>query len=693
MVKNLGFTRLSLAVCIASLAAGTHAENTAVEELQEYTVTSTRVEKDSLKVPAAISAVGQDDIQLGRQQLGMDESLVNIPGIFMLNRYNFSQDLRIAIRGFGSRAAFGIRGIKVYADGIPATLADGQSGVDAIDLGSASRMEVIRGPASSIYGSASGGVINVFTEEGTADPFIEGRFTYGEYDYQKYQVKAGGEIDKLNYLVNVSQTKMDGFRTHSHVEHQSINSKFIYRIDDASDFTTIFNAVNSPNADDAGSLNAAAVAANPTQAGGFNGANLTRDAGEELDQQKLGFVYRRQLNKNHAIKLRNYYVFRDFANKLPIASSGIVNIDRTFMGGGAEYIYSDTLMGHNNRLIIGFDIDDQDDDRTRFDNNNGTQGALVFDQNESVMSRGVFIQNELDLTEQLQLTVGARYDVVEFDVSDNFLSNGDDSGKIDFDELSPMAALMFSVSQSLNIYGNISTAFETPTTTEFANPAAGGTAGGFNPALGPQTATNYEIGIKGLLPGQVRYDVALFKIDVEDELTTFQIVGDGRSFFSNAGESTRKGVEAGLSFSPFSGLTTSLAYTYSDFTYDKFTRNATVFDGNQLPGVPKHQFHAEISYYHPSGFYTSWDMLHVGSLFADDANTTRVNAYHVANLRMGHSARYGDWEISPYLGVNNLFGENYNSNIRLNAFGSRFFEPAPDRNMYAGVSMRYMFGK
>ncbi len=691
MVIKSGITRMSLAVCIASLAAGTHAATSAVEELQEYTVTSTRVEKDSLKVPAAISTVSQDDIQLGRQQLGMDESLVNIPGVFMLNRYNFSQDLRIAIRGFGARAAFGIRGIKVYADGIPQTLADGQSGVDTIDLGSASRMEVIRGPASSLYGAASGGVINIYTEDGPADPFVEGRFTYGEYDYQKYQVKAGGQQDRLNYMVNLSQTKMDGFRGHSHVENQLVNSKFIYKIDDASDFTTIFNAVNSPNADDAGALTAAEVAADRSQG---RARNIQFDAGEELDQQKLGFVYSRQLNKNHSIKLRNYYVFFDFANKLPFTDGGIVNIDRVFMGGGAEYIYSDTFMGHNNRLIMGFDIDDQDDDRSRFNNNNGTIGALSFDQNESVMSRGVFIQNELSLTDKLQLTIGARYDVVEFDVSDKFLGDGDDSGKIDFDELSPMVGLSWSVSQALNFYGNVSTAFETPTTTEFANPANNGTAGGFNPALGPQTATNYEIGVKGLLPGQVRYDVALFKIDVKDELSSFELVAaPGRDFFRNAGESSREGLEAALSFKPFRGLTTSLAYTFSDFTYDTFRPGTSVFDGNQLPGIPRHQFHAEVSYYHPSGFYTSWDMLHVGSFFADDANTTRINAYHVANLRMGHSATYGNWEVSPYLGVNNLFGEDYNSNVRLNATFGRFFEPAPDRNIYAGVSARYMFGR
>ena len=208
------------------------------EDLEELIVTSTRIEQSILKVPAAVSYVGKSDIQRARQQLGLDESLVRVPGLFMQNRYNFSQDLRISIRGFGARAAFGIRGIRIFVDGIPATLPDGQSGVDSIDIGSTDNIEVIRGPASSLYGTASGGVISITTEDGPETPFVEGRYTLGKYDMNKYQLKTGGQTDSINYLMNLSYTDIDGYREQSETENTLFNSRFRYDINDASSFTT-----------------------------------------------------------------------------------------------------------------------------------------------------------------------------------------------------------------------------------------------------------------------------------------------------------------------------------------------------------------------------------------------------------------------------------------------------------------------
>ena len=195
-------------------------------ELDEITVESTRVDEPQYRVPAAIGTVTQDEIQLGRQQLGLDESLANIPGVFFQNRYNFAQDLRVSIRGFGARSAFGIRGVKIFQDGIPSTLPDGQGGVDDIDLGSATRIEVIRSPISSLYGSSSGGAINIYTEDGPETPFVEGALSLGEYGYEKEQIKAGGQTGKLNYLVNASHLRLDGYRDFSANELTLFNSKF-----------------------------------------------------------------------------------------------------------------------------------------------------------------------------------------------------------------------------------------------------------------------------------------------------------------------------------------------------------------------------------------------------------------------------------------------------------------------------------
>ncbi|RMF90219.1 MAG: TonB-dependent receptor [Nitrospinota bacterium] len=653
-------------------------------KLQPNIVTAPRVAKPLLEVPAAVGAVEKEDIQLGRQQLGLDESLVKIPGLFFQNRFNFAQDLRIAIRGFGARAAFGIRGVKILVDGIPETLPDGQAQVDNIDLGSAERIEVIRGPTSSLYGNASGGVISIITEEGPEEPFVETRLSWGEFRFQKYQLKTGGQHGPLNYLVNLSRLDMEGFREHSGTENVLVNSKLRLDIDETSTVTALINFAHAPIADDPGALTREQAEADPRQA---RDRNVQFDAGEDITQGRFGLVYQKRFGQSHELSANAYYVFRDFANKLPFQGGGSVDFDRFVVGGGMKYIYTTQIWGRRNRLTLGIDLELQNDDRRRFDNNNGQLGDLVFNQEEEVSSIGPFIQDEFRLLKNLELTVGVRYDRVRFSVEDFFLSDGDDSGARTLDKFSPMIGLLYTFSPALHIYGNVSTSFETPTTTEFANPSG---RGGFNPDLEPQKATNYEIGVKGNWRGRWSYELALFTVRVEDELIPFELPDNpGRTFFRNAGKSTRNGVELGLKAELWKGLTASVAYTFSDFFFEEFRTEDGVFDDNEIPGIPKHQLHGEIAYFHPSGLYGIWDILFVDKFFADNANTVQNDAYTIANLRLGYVGQFGNWEVSPFLGLNNLFDDQYNANVRLNAFGGRFFEPGPDFNVYGGLSLSH----
>jgi len=382
--------------------------------LDEMVVTGTRTEQKLGDVPLAISLVSMRDIQLGRQGLNLDESLARVPGLFMQNRYNFAQDLRVSIRGFGSRASFGIRGIKVFADGIPVTLPDGQSGTDDLDIGSAESIEVIRGPSASLYGTASGGVISLTTEEPPAEPFVETKLTAGEFGHQKYQFKTGGQSGRLGYLINTSYMEMDGFRDHSEVEHGLINSKFRYDIDDTSSLTAIVNAVDSPTANDPGGITRADVAADRTQA---QPRNLSSNAGEEFDQQRVGLVYDKNFGEKHELRLRGYSMWKDFQTFIPIGShipfvgdDGVVEFDRKFFGGGGRYTYRDYLLGMPNRLTVGFDMEVQRDDRQRFINNAGVKGDRVFDQLEKAESLGVYFRNETELSESVTLSLGGRFD-------------------------------------------------------------------------------------------------------------------------------------------------------------------------------------------------------------------------------------------------------------------------------------------
>lgn len=651
------------------------------------TITPTRVEKNIEDIPAAVSIVGQDNIQLGTQQLALDESLSPIPGLFFLNRYNFAQDLRASIRGFGARSNFGIRGIKIIVDGIPETLADGQGSVDGVDIGSARQISVIRGPASALYGNASGGAILIETEQATGLPFAEFRMTLGDFTYTKPQVKVGGGgSGKLNYLMSVSDTSIDGYRDHSEFENTQFNGRFDYSLSDSSSLMTSIHYTDQPIANDPGGINAADAAANPEQA---RDRNVTFDAGEALEQTRIGLIFKTELNSNEEFEARVYNTDRDFNNKLPFQGGGAVELDRNFVGGGLKYTRKGNLGGKPNRMLVGIDYDRQDDDRSRFDNLQGVIGAQTLNQNELVTSIGTFLQNETGLSDNLELTLGLRYDDIEFDVTDSFLSDGDDSGKVNLDHFSPMVGLSYRKNNNTRYYATLSNSFETPTTTEFANPAGGG----FNQALEPQEATNYEIGIK--TKGEnYRFEAALFHIDIDEELTPFELPGQpGRSFFENAGSSDRNGLEIAYIRQLTGQIELTTSYTYSDFKFDHFTNeDGDVFDGNTTPGIPEDLLHINLSWKGSSGFYSSLNSTYTGELFADNENLNKVDSYAVSDLRMGFNDFNKDWEIETFMGVNNLFDEDYNSNIRINAFGGRYFEPAPDRNLFFGITVRKKFG-
>ena len=526
---------------LLSLAAlmPAHAQDAQEDDgLDEIVVTATRVETSMRDLTRSVSIIDKDRIQRGTQQLALDEALAGVPGLYLQNRYNFAQDLRVALRGFGARSAFGIRGVKVIVDGIPETLPDGQAGVDSIDLGSTERIEVLRGPSSSLYGNASGGVIAIETERAGEDPFVEGSIAAGELGYQKYQLKVGGQADRWDYLVNVSSQELDGYRDHSFSEGRLLNTKVGVQLTERDRLTIAFNHTDQPTADDPGGINAAQAMADRRSA---RDRNVLFDTGEALDQQRIGFVYQRD-GSSGDLTVRNYYVWRDFSNKLPFVGGGSVDLDRFFYGVGLQYSLDD-ILPEAWSLTVGLDVDRQDDDRRRFENNEGTLGALTFDQDERVDANGFFAQTSYRINDRWALSAGLRYDEITFDVRDNFLGDGNDSGKVSFDNVSPSLGVSVGVGEGV-LFANYSNSFETPTTTELANPDG---SGGFNRSLDPQEADNFEIGYRLAMSG-VSLELAAFKIDLEDELIPFELAQfPGRTFFGNAGRSEREGLEAAAS--------------------------------------------------------------------------------------------------------------------------------------------------
>ena len=676
-----GHSAVLLSLTALSVAPASHAQNDASNDLDEIVVRATRIETSTADLARSVSIIDKDRIQRGTQQLALDEALAGVPGLYLQNRYNFAQDLRVALRGFGARSAFGIRGVKVVVDGIPETLPDGQAGVDSIDLGSTERIEVLRGPSSSLYGNASGGVIAIQTESAGDTPFVEGSIAAGELGFQKYQLKLGGQSSAINYLVNVSTQELDGYRDHSFSEGSLLNSKLGWEISNRDLLTVTFNYTDQPTADDPGGINADQAAADRRSA---RDRNVLFDTGEALDQQRLGLVYQHD-GRTGDLLLRNYYVWRDFSNRLPFVGGGAVDIDRFFYGFGAQYAF-DEVLPDAWALAVGFDIDRQDDERRRFNNEEGVRGDLSFDQDERVDANGFYLQSSYRINDQWLLSAGLRYDEVTFDIRDNFLANGDDSGEVSFDNWSPSIGVSYSFGNGL-LFANFSNSFETPTTTELANPDG---SGGFNRLLDPQQADNLEIGYRGELDN-LSFELAVFSIDLEDELVPFELAAfPGRTFFANAGASDRTGVEAAAAWRSGTGFGVEASFTWSSFEFDDFVDdNGNDFSGNTLPGLPEQFGYLAFTYANDRGLDVRLESTYSGDLFANNANSVEVESYTVTSFRGSYEFSSGSWVFRPFLGLNNIFNERYNSNIRINAFGARYFEPAPERNVYAGINVRF----
>ena len=672
--RKLQFSKL--APCLALLVAGP------AQALEEVTVTATRVERDILDIPMSVSMVDSDDVQR-RQLIGLNESMNRIPGVYITSPYNASRDLRMSIRGFGSRSAFGIRGLKVYIDGIPATAPDGQTALDDLDLASVERIEVIRGPASALYGSSAGGVVNIFTQSGTEIPFVEAGVSLGSYDFERYQFKTGGQAGALNYFVNGSYLDYDGYRDNAEAEKGNINGKFGYTFSDGSVGQLIVRYADAPWEQDPGGINAAQVARDP---GSARDQNILQDAGEEVQDTKVAWSWQKSLDV-HEFSLRNYYNWRDFYAQLPIGNRGITTFERFFYGGGAQYSNTSALFGRNSRATLGVDAAHMTDDRQRYANNGGQQGALQFDEDENADTVGIYLQEEFALNEHLDLQAGLRYDYVRLGIDDKFLANGDQSDTLKFNEVTWMTGVMWHLFPFLNPYVNYATAFETPTFTEFAQDFGnGGTEGFANVAA--QRSRGFEAGFKGVFMDRMRYDFAYYNMTVEDEVVEANFNG-AQAFFENA-DTDREGIEVSLDADVVEGLDLAVSYTYTDLKFDRFVTNPGA-EGNYLPGVPRHFGYIELDYQHSSGAFVKWDWAYFGSVFANNANSTKVDNYDVSNLILGYDYRVDKITFSPTVGINNLFNEGYNADVLTNNFGGRFYDPAPERNIFASFRVRYDF--
>ncbi|MDG2471602.1 MAG: TonB-dependent receptor [Pseudomonadales bacterium] len=657
-------------------------QTTFSSNLEEVIVNAAIIPEQSARLPIAIDKLDREHITRARAQLGLDESLNSIPGLVMQNRYNFAQDLRISIRGFGARAAFGIRGVKIIVDGIPTTLADGQGSIDSIDIGSIGNIEVIKGASSSLYGNASGGVISINTDFDNQSPHISTRDAWGSDGYHKNQLNFNGSLKKLDFTTSLSDLSIDGYRQHSEHKSRLFNSKLRYRFNDDSTLKVSLNAVDQPISNDPGGVNISTLKTDRRLA---REQNLLLNAGEAIQQQRLGLIYETSLNQNTQLMLRNYHLWRDFAGYIPLTTNGVIDLERYYAGLGARITQSLTL-ARNKQLtwVIGADVNKQEDYRQRFANNDGVKGTRVLNQDEHVSTEAIYMQANLSINPQWLVIGGVRYDAVTFDVNDRLNSN---SSKRTLEELSPMIGSSYALNDDIRIYANLSSSFETPTTTELAPTLALGT--GLNMNLKPQTATSHEIGLKGLINNKHQYDIAIFTINIDDEIIGLEDI-NGLDVFVNAGESKRKGAELSVNFQLSKSLRADIAYSYADYRFNKFTDdNGNDHSGKPAPGIPQETLFIGLNYNNDNGFFANLDALYTDKFSLRNDKSVIANSSLVSNLRLGYTLNKYDWIIEPFLAITNLGNEAYLSNARTNAWGGRYYESAPDRGVYAGVSIRH----
>ncbi|MDP6977092.1 MAG: TonB-dependent receptor [Myxococcota bacterium] len=678
----------ALLACAHLLPAVALAEATD-EPSDRIVVVGERGKTGWIETPASVSVVLRDEIRRGRRQLTLGEPLGQLPGVFVQNRSNFAQDARISIRGFGARTPFGIRGLQLIVDGIPQTLPDGQGQVDSLDLSTASRIEVLRGPGASLYGSAAGGVIEVTSFDPMPQPEASARVSLGFHGYRNYQAQGHGKEGRVRYALGLAHTGYDGHRDHSDTETTVLNTKFRFDLLDTTDLTLIISHADSPEADDPGGLAAEEVAEDRSQA---NARNVSMKSGEAVENTSVGARLRHEWNDEHETSSAAFFAFRDFDGRVPSTSRGAIDLERVFAGGSLLHTWQDELLGFDNRLQVGFEVKGQRDRREHraIDLATGSVGALAVDEVQEVVSFGVFAHDRLSLTDTVSLSYSMRYDRVEFDVDDDFTTDagGDDSDELHFDEWSFSGALVWNPDPRINPFVRIGTSFETPTATALANPDTD--AGGFNNDLDAQTSVQYEAGSKGVIADRVEYEAAFFYIRVEDELLPYSRAFS--TFYENAKRSDRLGLELAVRAKLLTGLHASANYTWSQFEFDRFTDgNDNDFDGNTIPGVPAHLANFALAYESAGGLFSDFDLQYVSDREADNANSAEADDYVVMGLRAGLRHDVGDWSLEGFFGVQNLGDEEYDDNVRINAGFGRFFEPAPGRSFNVGVGLARSF--
>ena len=634
-------------------------------------VKSTKINSTIQQAPLSVTLKSFREEKNFNSQSSFSDFTRNTPGLFTSSSNNFSQDLRISIRGFGARSAFGIRGIKLIVDGIPETTPDGQSQLDNLPLGLVSSIEILRGPNANLYGNSSGGVISINTLTDSSEKYYRNSGIFGAYQYQSLQKTRILDWNSSSLIIHYDKRRSNGYRDQSGYKSNILNLKYINDLDNNNKIVWQINYTDSPYAYDSGGLKLSEVENDRRQA---RKNNIDYDTYEKVKHLKTGVSWNHKRSENSFFDSYFFYQKRDFFTKLPFNFGGIISLDRDYYGLGTKYTKKYYLDNRKKTLVLGLDYLNQSDDRKRYKNDFGVQGEMTFDQIEQFKSTGLFMLSQTNYDSGLLVRYGIRYDINDIGT--------DSSSSIILDKLNPSVGLSYKVNSNDNIFFSFGTSFETPTLNELSNNPNGV---GLNEDLKSSSSLNYEIGWRKSV-SNLTLEAIAYAISSENEILPYELEQfPGKNFYQNVGSTSRYGIELNSQLS-FKGGRINLSYTLSKNKFEDFIIDNNNLADNLIPGIPSQMLDLDLIFKLSRGRSLIISNRLIGERYADNANETLISSYNLLNIKYSKEI-FSNSEI--FLGVNNAFNQEYFDNIRINAFGKRYYEPAPKRNFYFGINFSF----
>ena len=715
--------KLIFSLVAATLSSPAFAEGVNLN-LNPVVVTATKSTMNSFDLPVSIDVVNQSDIQDAQLKMTLSESLIRVPGITAQNRSQFSQDPQISTRGFGSRSAFGVRGLRIYVDGIPFSMPDGIGQPGNIDLGAVKAIEVMRGPFSSLYGNSSGGVIQLLTEDAPKTPEVSTELLTGSYGTNRQNVRVGGTEGNVEYLVNYSNFETDGYRKNSDAKKEQFTAKLKFNFTESTKLTMLANWMDMDAQDPLGLSRydtTSGLSFTPSAFSSPKGIpNVATTANTRVSRknEQIGFNLEHAFNENNSINLISSLGKRENTQFLSVysstSSSAPTNridggrasmIDRDFWSSEIRYNHKGIFLDRAYSITAGYSYGEMKDSRSDVTAYGGIiQDASNLtnvnrDEKNTATNSDKYVQAQWAANDNFDLHAGVRRTSVKIKVEDNLVDSSkinisakyrDSSGNLSYEKTTPVVGATWKVNPALNVYANYGKGFETPNLIEIAYDASTGT--GPNLSLKPSESDNYELGVKAFANDSTRVNAAIFRTNTDKEIVVSQ--SGTYAVYNNAGKTKRQGLELSIDSQLPNNFGLYGAYTYLDAKFDSdfTTAGNTVKSGNYIPGTYKNQLYGEVSWKAPSvGFYSALEGRYNSKVYVDDRNTDTAPSYTIFNLRAGFQQNVSNWRFSEFVRLENLTDKDYIGSVRVNDSNSRFYEPAMGRAWMLGVNASYRF--